>query len=92
MSSLLRGIYSFEFTVVFMKSCLYSHSMNALYELRELYLFTIFLKFINIFPLQFSANGCTKKRMLGAVLVTISYPTEVALFILKQFESLNSVH
>lgn len=82
MSSLPRDIYCFAFTVLFMKSCLYSHSMNALYELRELYLFTLFMKFINIFPLQFSANGCTKKRILGAVLVPISYPTEVALFIL----------
>lgn len=59
-----------------------------IYELRELYLFTIFLKFINIFPLQFSAHGCTKKRKLGAVLVPISYPTEVVLFILKQSEKL----
>lgn len=82
MSSLLRDIYCFASTVFLMKSCLYSHSMNALYELRELFLFTLFMKFINIFPLQFSANGCTKKRILGAVLVPISYPTEVALFIL----------
>lgn len=59
-----------------------------IYELRELYLLTLLLKFINIFPVQFSANGCTKQRMLHAVLVPISYPTELALLILKQFEKL----
>lgn len=92
MSSVPKDIYCFEFTVLFTKSSPHSHNLTVLddlsLEIRELFLFTVFLKFINILPFLFSANGRTKKRMPSAVLVSINSPTELALFVLKQLEKL----
>lgn len=95
MSFLPKGIFCFEFTVLFTKSSPRSHILNVLYdlslEIRELFLFTVLLKFIKSLPFLFSANRCAKKVMLRAGLVPISRPTEVPLFVLKQLEKLNSI-
>lgn len=85
----LLWIYCFLYQVMWSPR---SHYLNVLYnpslEIRELFLFTVFLKFISILPFLFSANGCAKKRMPSVVLVPISYPTGVALFVLNQLKKL----